>query len=106
MPAFTEEINDGPMIVPLLEMRQIQGDQLGTSQTAPQEQCKDCMVPLAFCIPGIRCIEKSAPLSTCQPVSEPHAELFCSLHSADAGRKIGTQQTVVGGLISESAHRC
>src|ERR1700761_6807420 len=64
------------------------------------------MVSFAFCIPGIRCIEKSAPLSTCQLVSEPHTELLCSLHSTDAGRKIGTQQTVVGGLISEPAHRC
>src|SRR5580704_667139 len=63
------------------------------------------MVPLAFCIPGIRRIEKSAPLSTCKPVSEPHAELLRSLHSTDARHQIGTQQTVVGGLISESAHR-
>ena len=50
MATFTKQVNDGPMIVPLLEVRQLQPNQLGTPQAAAQQKSQDGMISFAFCV--------------------------------------------------------
>ena len=48
MTALPEQINDGPVVVSLLKVRQLQTDQLGTPQAAAEQESQDGMVPLPF----------------------------------------------------------
>ena len=49
MTTLTEQVNDGPVIVPLLKVRQLQTDQLGTPQAAAQQKSQDGMISFALC---------------------------------------------------------
>src|ERR1700733_10498120 len=48
---LTEEVNDGPVIVSLLQVRQLQTDQLGTPQATAQQEGQDGMISLGVAIP-------------------------------------------------------
>ena len=48
MPAFTNEINYGPMLLTLLQVPELQISQLAASKSAPQQDGKDRPVPLSF----------------------------------------------------------
>jgi hypothetical protein len=39
-----------------------------------------------------------------EPVPETHAQFLDALNSANASRRIGTEQTAVGGFVCESAY--
>ena len=41
-----------------------------------------------------------------QPITGPESELLDSFHSADARSQLGTQQTRVGGFVSQTANGC
>jgi hypothetical protein len=41
MTPLTEQVDDGPVIVSLLKVRQLQTDQLCTPQTAAEQECQD-----------------------------------------------------------------
>ena len=38
-----------------------------------------------------------------QPVADPHAVLFHSLHAPDSCRKVGTEQPTIGSLVRKAA---
>jgi hypothetical protein len=105
MTTFTKQVNDGPVIVPLLKVRQLQPNQLGTPQATAQKKSQDGMISFALCILFIRGIEKAAPLSAGKPIPEPSTELFCAFHTPDTCCEIGTEQSIVGSLVGQSAHR-
>src|ERR1700733_11483185 len=69
MPSFTEQVNNGPVIVSLLKMGKLQADQLGTPQAAAQQDGQNGMISFAFCFAPVGSVEKRAPLSTREPVS-------------------------------------
>jgi hypothetical protein len=47
-------------------------------------------------------LPKSLALRSSQPVPQPNAELLYPFDAPDACRKIGAQQTTVGGLIGKT----
>ena len=51
MATLTEQVNDGPVIVSLLKVRQLQPDQLGTPQAAAQQEGQNGMISFALCVP-------------------------------------------------------
>ena len=48
MPAFTDEINYGPMLLALLQMPKVQISQLAATQPAAQQDGENRPVPLSF----------------------------------------------------------
>jgi hypothetical protein len=54
MTTLTEQVNDGPVIVSLLKVRQPQTDQLGTPQATTQQEGQDGMISFAFRFASIR----------------------------------------------------
>ena len=48
MTTLPKQINDGPVVVSLLKVRQLQTDQLGTPQAAAEQEGEDGMVPFAL----------------------------------------------------------
>jgi hypothetical protein len=58
MTTLTEQVDDGPVFVSLMKVRQLQTDQLGTPQAAAQQKGQDAMISLAFCFVCIRGLKK------------------------------------------------
>jgi hypothetical protein len=58
MTTFTEQVNDGPVIVSLLKVRQLQTDQLGTPQATAQQKSQDGMISFPFCVLLVRGFKK------------------------------------------------
>ena len=48
MTTLTEQVNDGPVIISLLKVRQLQTDQLGTPEATAQQEGQDGMISLPF----------------------------------------------------------
>jgi hypothetical protein len=67
MTTLTEQVNDGPVIVSLLKVRQLQTDQLGTPEATAQQECQDGMISFAFCALLVRA---SRSLRPCAQVSQ------------------------------------
>src|ERR1700760_371987 len=63
------------------------------------------MVPLALCSAPVRGVEQLAPLSTCEPVSDPDTQFLCALNSPNAGCQVRAEQAIVSGFVCESTHR-
>ncbi len=99
MTTFAEQVNDGPVIVSLLKVRQLQANQLGTPQATAQKQSQDGMISFAFCFVFIRDLKKPATLSSRKPIPEPGTEFLRSFHTPDTCGKIGTEESVVGSLV-------
>jgi hypothetical protein len=74
MATLTEQVNDCPVVVSLLKLRQLQTDQLGTPQATTQQESQDGMISFAFRVTSIGGLKKPAPLSTGKPVSEPGSQ--------------------------------
>jgi hypothetical protein len=70
MTALPEQINDGPVVVSLLKVRQLQTDQLGTPQAAAEQEGQDGMVPFALRETPIGGFKQPAPLSAGEPVTD------------------------------------
>jgi hypothetical protein len=88
MTTFTKQVNDRPVIISLLEVRQLQPDQLCTPQAAAQQESQDRMISFAFCVPIVRGFKKPAPLSAGKPVPEPRAEFLRTFNTPDARSEI------------------
>jgi hypothetical protein len=68
--SFSEQVNDGPVIVSPLEVRQLQTDQLGTPQAAAQQDGQYGMVSFALRFGPVGRVEKPTPLSAGEPIAE------------------------------------
>ena len=84
MTTLTEQVDDGPVIVSLLKVRQLQTDQLGTPQATAQQEGQDGMISFAFRFASIRGLKKPAPLSAGEPIAEAGTKLLRAFHSPDA----------------------
>jgi hypothetical protein len=89
MATLAEEINDGPVIVALLEVRQLQPDQLGTPQAAAEHEGQDGMISLTLREASIGGFKEPAPLSAGEPVTDPGTELLRALYPPDARCEVG-----------------
>ena len=104
MTTLTEQVDDGPVIVSLLKVRQLQTDQLGTPQAAAQQEGQNGMISFALRSASVGGVEKPAPLSAGEPVADPGTKLLRAFHPPDARCKVGTEQAIVGSLVGQSAH--
>jgi hypothetical protein len=99
MATFTKQVNDRPVIVPLLNVRQLQPNQLGTSQVAAQQKSQDGMISFAFCVLLVRGLKKPASLNAGEPVSEPSTEFLRAFHTPDTCSEIRTEQAIVRSFV-------
>src|SRR5947209_18640190 len=101
MPGLADQINDGPVILPALEMRDIQFCRLFPAQPATQEQPEQCSASL--CRERIRV--RHQPERSClvgrEPVTKTNAEVFRSLDSTDASSEVGAEQAGISCLVRE-----
>jgi hypothetical protein len=75
--------------------------QFGASQATPNEQGESRSITLASQAVSLRLREQGFGLINGQPVSDPNAQAFCALNSADAGCQLGTQESSISCLMCE-----
>jgi hypothetical protein len=102
--SFAQQIDNGPVVLPLLQVVQPQADRLMPSQAACQEQSKKGSIPLSLYSSVIGRLPKLLALFGCQPVPKAHAQLLDAFDTANTGRKVGTEKATVGGFIGEAAY--
>jgi hypothetical protein len=79
VPAFANQIDDGPVAFPLLNIFQLQVNEFGSAKAASQEHSEDGAISFSAKSLGRWRIGQGSPLFCGEPVSEPDAELFHSL---------------------------
>ena len=99
------QVDDCPVLVPLLEVPQGQTRQLCSAEPAAQQQSQYRVVAFVADRSTARYGQKSPALFCGQPVPQANAETFSSLDAADARREVGIQQAVVGCLVGQPANR-
>src|ERR1035441_8676624 len=102
--AFAYQIDDCPMVLALLYMRELQVGQFAAPQTAAKQDGENCPVPLAFERVRVRGLPEFAGLPSGEPISKPDTKLPGPFHPPDAGGELRTEQASVGSLIGEPPH--
>ena len=105
MTTFADQVDDGPVLLSLLQMLHRQVNQFRPPQTATEQQRQHRKVSLAPDRASGRNAEKRFPLICGQPVSEPDPEFLGSLYSANAGGKLRAEQTTISSFVSEATNR-
>jgi hypothetical protein len=68
VPAFADQIDYGPVFLPLLKMCEVQISQFPSSQAATKQHCENRAVPFSLEGVGSRCLPKPASLLRREPV--------------------------------------
>ena len=100
VPTLADQIDDGPVLLPLLYVGERQIRELAPAQSAAKQGRELRTVSFALERVDIRCLPKAASLLRREPVSKPHAEFFDALHPPNARGQLRAEQTRVGSLIS------
>ncbi len=88
MPCLADQVDDGPVIVPLLKMGKIQFCRLFPAQPAAQEHPEQRSISLAFERTRVRHLPERPCLVGGEPVSETNTEVLRPFNSPDASSKI------------------
>ena len=104
MARFPDEVNDCPVVFPLLNIANCQRDDLRPSQSTAEEKRDDRGVALLGKCFGGGSREELFTLCGAQPTANATSELGYSLHAPDAGDQFGAQQTGVGRLVGQAPH--
>jgi hypothetical protein len=99
--AFSNQVNDGPVVFAALDVVQCQIDDFSSAESTPKKHCQDSSIPFPFDGVHIGKLPQGAAFLHSQPIPKPHAQLFRSLHSADACSQIWAQESRVCGLVGE-----
>jgi len=102
--ALPDQVNDGPVILPLLKMIQAQVGQLGSTQPATEQDRQHCVVALPADRLGVWGMQERVGLFGGEPIPESDAQLFCSFDPTNARSQLRTEKSSIGCFISEAAN--
>ena len=83
--AFAYQIDDCPMVLALLYMRELQIGHFAAPQTAAKQDGENCPVSFAFERVRVRRLPEFAGFVSGEPISKPDTQLPGSFHPPDAG---------------------
>jgi hypothetical protein len=103
---FANQIDHGPVSLTHLDVIELQANQLRPAKATTEQHGQHRVVPLRAYTVTTRVFEYFRTLLCAQPIARPEPELLDSLDPADSGGQLGTQQTGVGGFVSQTANGC
>ncbi|NWF84665.1 MAG: hypothetical protein HXY18_12635 [Bryobacteraceae bacterium] len=106
MAALANQIDDGPVILPALEMSNFQFRRLFPAQPATQQCPEQRSIPFAFERSRVRYLPERSCLFVYQPVAKANSEVLRPSDSADSGSQIRTQQAGIGSFVREPPDGC
>jgi len=98
---LADHINDGPVVLPPLKMRNIQFCSFFPAQPAAQENAEKSPISLAFERAGIGHLPERLCLIGGEPVAQTNTEVLRPLNTPDAGGKILAEQARISCLVRE-----
>ena len=102
MAALADQVNDGPMILAALEMRNVEFCRLFPAQPATQEDREQCWISLALERIRVRHLPQRCCLIGGEPVTKTNAEVLRPFESPDAGSKIRAEQAGISSFVCEA----
>jgi hypothetical protein len=92
------------VILPSLQVLDRKVCQLRSAKAAPEADRENASAAFATDRLDVGGVQQCFGLIRTQPIAQPDTEFLCSLHAANAGRQLGTQQTGISSLICQSPH--
>jgi hypothetical protein len=102
--AFTYEIDNGPVFLAPLQVREIQISQFAPPQTTAKQNRQDRPIPFAFkSVVGWR-LPQPTSLVSGEPISKPHTQLPYAFDASNACSKLRAEEPGVGGFVRQPSH--
>src|SRR6266849_515297 len=104
--ALANQIDDCPVTLAHLELIPLQANQFRPAKATTKQHGQHRVIALGTeaATPGM--LEDFRAFLGAQPVASTEPELLHSFHTADSCRQFGTQETRIGGFVSQAAHGC
>jgi len=102
--ALPDQVNDGPVILPLLKMIQAQVGQFGSAQPATEQDRQHCVVALPANRLDVRGMQEGVGLFGGEPIPESDAQLFCSFDPTNASGQLRTEKSGIGCFVREATN--
>jgi hypothetical protein len=101
VPGFADQVDDGPVILPSLNIADLQGYDLRSTQATAEEERDDRCI--ALLTNGLRSGSREECFTFCdsEPVSNAPAKLRQALDTPDARDQFWAQQPGIGCLIRQ-----
>jgi hypothetical protein len=100
---LADHINDGPVVLPTLKMRNVQFCRFFPAQPASQEDPEQRPISLAFEGAGVGDPQERPCLVGGEPVAQTNTEVFRPFDSPDASSEIRAEQAGISGLVRKPA---
>jgi hypothetical protein len=104
MAGLADHINDGPVVLPPLKVRNIQFCRFFPAKPASQEDSEQRSISLTLERTRVRDLQECFRLIGSEPITKANAEILRTFYSADASSEIRTQQARIGSFIREAPH--
>jgi len=104
MPSLSYQVDNGPVILPSLQVLDRKMCQLRSAKATPEADREDASAAFATDRLDVGGVQQRFGLIGTERIAEPDAEFLCSLHAPNARRQLGAQQAGIGGLIGQSSH--
>jgi hypothetical protein len=102
--AFPYEVDNDPVFLAPLQVREIQISQFAPSQTTAKQNRQDRPIPFAFkSVLGWR-LPQPTSLVSGEPISKPHTQLPYAFDASNACSKLRAEEPGVGGFVRQPSH--
>ena len=98
MAAFADEIDDSPVILSLLQVRELQIGQFAAPKPTAEQHRRYGAVSLSFECVRRRELPEAASLVCCKAISQPYAQLLDPALPPYPGRQFGAEKAAIGGF--------
>jgi len=104
MPTLADQVDNGPVLFPSLQLLHRQVRQLGPAKPTAETKRQDGSTAVAPEGLDVGAAQQRLGLLGSEQVAQSDAQPLGPFHSANARRQLGAQQACVGGLVSQSSH--
>ncbi len=105
MPTLSDQVHDGPVALPYLNVVHVQANKFRSPQATAKQYSQHRVITLRSQGRTARPAENHRALVRTEPVPDPEAQLLDAFHAADPSRQFWTQQARIGGFIGYSPDR-
>jgi len=99
MPAFSYEIDYGPMLFAPPQMCEIKIGQLAAAEPKTEQNSESRAVSFAFQCVWIRSLPKAVSFVCREPIAKPDTQLLRTFHSPDTSGEFGAEQASIRSLV-------
>lgn len=103
---FANQINHGPVPLAHLDVVELQANQFRPAKATTKQHGEHRVIALRAHSVTTSALEHFRTLLRAQPIAGTESELLDSFDAANPGSQLGTQQTGVGGFVSQTTHGC